>query len=143
MIHQDWANMTQAVWRSPLLPLQQTSTSSSPAHSAVGTGARFKRDLLAYLKAYGVKKTGALVQQLYRYDFSEIRAALVASVPSKQQLGSLNSDRSTLWGWPAVRDLLSRVPINDLKDGLSDSRRTGRPQVVIQVGRSFSRVEYF
>lgn len=110
MLLGDWTNMTQAVWRSPLLPLQKSGSSPPQSNAAVGTGARFKRDLLAYLKAYGSKKTGSLVQKLQNYDFGAIRAALVASVPSKQQFTSLDSDKGTLWGWPALRDLLGRVP---------------------------------
>ncbi|KAJ5569657.1 uncharacterized protein N7459_009087 [Penicillium hispanicum] len=133
MIHQDWANMTQAVWRSPLLPLQKAGASSSQTHSAIGTGTRFKRDLLSYLKAYGAKKTGALVQQLNRYDFGEIRAALVASVPSKQKYNSLDSDKSTLWGWPALRDLISRVPILQPEGEKGDSNQTKKPHIVIQI----------
>ncbi|KAJ5172697.1 hypothetical protein N7492_005290 [Penicillium capsulatum] len=109
--------MTQAVWRSPLLPLQKQSRSSSAqAQSDIGTGGRFKRDLLTYLKAYGPRKTGGLVQQLTRYDFDQIRAALVASVPSKQHLAGLDSDVGTLWGWPALKDLMGRIPTQRPKD---------------------------
>lgn len=132
MLLGDWANMTQAVWRSPLLPLQKSGASSSQSNSPVGTGARFKRDLLAYLKAYGSKKTGTLVQKLQNYDFGAIRAALVASVPSKQQVSSLDSDKGTLWGWPALRDLLGRVPIarQIKKDGAHSG---GKAHIVAQV----------
>ena len=110
MIRGDWTNMTQAVWRSPLLPLLKSGTSSSQVNSAIGSGTRFKRDILAYLKAYGPKKTGTLVQQLNLYDFGAIRAALVASVPSKQQ-SNLSSEKATLWGWPALKDLMTRLPV--------------------------------
>lgn len=133
MIYQDWTNMTQAVWRSPLLPLHKGNVSSAQTHSAVGTGARFKRDLLSYLKAYGAKKTGPLVQQLNRYDFGAIRAALVASVPSKQRFDSLNSDKGTLWGWPALRDLLSHVPTRQSNNKRADNHQIGKPHFVIQV----------
>lgn len=128
--------MTQAVWRSPLLPLQKSESTSSQSNAAIGTGARFKRDLLAYLKAYGSKKTGSLVQQLQDYDFGAIRAALVASVPSKQQFSSLDSDKATLWGWPALRDLLGRVPTarQIKKDG---GHSEGKAHIVAQV-RPFS-----
>lgn len=124
--------MTQAVWQSPLLPLQKSKSSPSQSNAALGTGRRFKRDLLAYLKAYGPKKTGALVQQLQAYDFGAIRAALVASVPSKQQFSSLDSDKATLWGWPALRDLLSRIPAaphTKSESGHSD----GKAHIVAQV----------
>ncbi|KAJ5994021.1 hypothetical protein N7451_009745 [Penicillium sp. IBT 35674x] len=112
MIPQDWANMTQAVWQSPLLPLLSPGAlPSSPENKSPGTGSRFKRDLLTYLRAYGPKKTGPLVQQLSRYDFSAIRAALIASVPSKQNLIDLEPGNTTLWGWPALKDLMGQVPV--------------------------------
>lgn len=105
--------MCQAVWRSPLLPLQSTTTprpQSSPGGGVYGTGTRFKRDLLAYLNAYGRQKTGSLVNQLARFDFRAVRAALIASVPSKKKLEIMDSQKETLWGWPAVRDILRHVP---------------------------------
>ncbi|KAJ5728752.1 uncharacterized protein N7483_003260 [Penicillium malachiteum] len=132
MILGDWTNMTQAVWRSPLLPLLKggaSSSSSTNGDTSLGTGARFKRDLLTYLRAYGPKKTGSLVQQLSRYDFAAIRAALVSSVPSKQNLCQLYSDKATLWGWPALKDVLGRVPVTH-----RTSEKTSRkPRVVIQI----------
>lgn len=91
--------MTQAVWRSPLLPLQVAGPLASfPNDSSFGTGSRFKRDILTYLKVYGPKRTGKLVQQLERHDFGAVRAALVASVPSRQQFSELDSEKSTLLG---------------------------------------------
>lgn len=115
-----------------MLPLQKSEPPSSQSNAALGTGARFKRDLLAYLKAYGSKKTGSLVQQLQRHDFGAIRAALVASVPSKQQFASLDSDKGTLWGWPALRDLMGRIPAaRQVKKAGSQS--AGKPHIVAQV----------
>lgn len=134
MIHEDWTNMTQAVWRSPLLPLLKPGNSSSPPQTGIGTGLRFKRDLLAYLRAYGPKKTGSLVQQLNRFDFGQIRAALVASVPSKQQFSSLDSNRATVWGWPALKDLMGRVPIHH-KQNKQENPTAKKPHIVIQVGQ--------
>ena len=113
MIPGDWANMCQAVWRSPLLPLQSTTApgpQQSPGGGVYGTGTRFKRDLLAYLNAYGRQKTGSLANQLARFDFRAVRAALLASVPSKKKLETMDSQKETLWGWPAVRDILRHVP---------------------------------
>ena len=96
MIPGDWANMTQAVWRSPLLPLSTRRDTVDPSDSddsqqLPGSGSRFKRDLLAYLGEYGSKKTGPLVRQLRQYDFGAVRAALVASVPSKQKLSEADA----------------------------------------------------
>ncbi|KAJ5618233.1 hypothetical protein N7528_006876 [Penicillium herquei] len=130
MILGDWTNMTQAVWQSPLLPLLKGGASpSTNGDTSLGTGARFKRDLLTYLRAYGPKKTGSLVQQLSRYDFAAIRAALVSSVPSKQNLCQLDSDKATLWGWPALKDVLGRVPIAHQ----ASEKASRKPRVVIQI----------
>jgi tyrosyl-DNA phosphodiesterase-1 len=128
MIPQDWTNMTQAVWRSPLLPQK---LSSAPADLPLGSGARFKRDFLTYLKAYGPSKTGPLVQQLEAYDFGAVRAALIASVPSKQHASESNSDKGTLWGWLALKDLMSRIPIG--KANQKDTESPKKAQIVIQV----------
>jgi tyrosyl-DNA phosphodiesterase-1 len=121
MIAGDWANMTQAVWRSPVLPLSSADSSRggsnvTPTPIPWGSGARFKRDILAYLKEYGLKKTGSLVEQLAKYDFGAVRAALIASVPSKLEVGnsgSSGSDERTIWGWPALRDALRHVPLRE------------------------------
>ncbi|KAJ5703217.1 hypothetical protein N7488_010765 [Penicillium malachiteum] len=130
MILGDWTNMTQAVWQSPLLPLLKGGASSSTnGDTSLGTGARFKRDLLTYLRAYGPKKTGSLVQQLSRYDFASIRAALVSSVPSKQNLCQLDSDKATLWGWPALKDVLGRVPFTSK----ASEKAARKPRIVIQI----------
>ncbi|KAL3466362.1 phospholipase D/nuclease [Aspergillus heterothallicus] len=94
MIAGDWANMTQAVWRSPLLPLATGQSSQGETKSVPmswGSGTKFKRDILAYLKEYGVKKTGPLVEQLAKYDFGAVRAAFIASVPSKLKFSGSSS----------------------------------------------------
>ncbi|RAK93006.1 phospholipase D/nuclease [Aspergillus costaricaensis CBS 115574] len=122
MIAGDWANMCQAVWRSPLLPL---CSNGSGSESIATPGTRFKRDLLSYLREYGPKKTGPLVAQLEKHDFGAVRAALVASVPSKQKIReSTDSTRKTLWGWLALRDVLRSVPIDRSED---------RPHIVTQI----------
>ncbi|KAF7595912.1 hypothetical protein BBP40_004405 [Aspergillus hancockii] len=124
MIPGDWANMCQAVWRSPLLPLQRAGDREEDL--ALGSGARFKRDLLAYLNEYGPKKTGPLVDQLKKYDFGAIRAALVASVPSKQKINNLDSQRKTLWGWPALKDIVRHIPISQKRS------ESATPHIVTQ-----------
>lgn len=127
MLAGDWTNMSQAVWRSPLLSLSPIRDNSETAQAAsFGTGARFKRDLLAYLEFYGNKKTGSLVDQLRKFDFQAIRAALIASVPSKERISRADSSRSTLWGWPALKDILRQVP-------LRIREKNQCPHVVIQV----------
>ncbi|PYI08170.1 phospholipase D/nuclease [Aspergillus sclerotiicarbonarius CBS 121057] len=126
MIPADWTNMTQAVWRSPPLPL---STSTSPrSQGDVGPGGKFKRDLLSYLRAYGPSKTGKLVEQLEKYDFGAVRAALVASVPSKVKVGEYD-ERKTRWGWLGLRDVLRSVPV--ASEGKEKGK--GRPHIVTQI----------
>ncbi|KAE8135018.1 tyrosyl-DNA phosphodiesterase I [Aspergillus pseudotamarii] len=125
MIPGDWANMCQAVWRSPLLPLQRTDDRGEDL--TLGSGARFKRDLLAYLNEYGPKKTGPLVEQLRKYDFGAIRAALVASVPSKQKINDLDSQKKTLWGWPALKDIMRHIP------PAQESSKATTPHIVTQI----------
>ena len=118
--------MCQALWRSPPLPLltaltDRATTLSSPPK--LGSGSRFKIDLIDYLKSYRGRLKG-LISQLKEYDFSSIRAALVASVPGKQNLHSCNPEEETLWGWPGLRNALQNVPC---KQG------EGSPGIVIQV----------
>lgn len=122
MIAGDW-RMCQAVWKSPLLPLQ-ISAYDEQTHSALprlGSGARFKHDLLAYLHKYETK-TKSLVSNLSQYNFTSVRAALVSSTPGKQNLRSLDPDTDTLWGWPALRQVLSSIPMASIK-----------PHIVIQI----------
>ncbi|EQL00325.1 tyrosyl-DNA phosphodiesterase 1 [Ophiocordyceps sinensis CO18] len=55
MTAKDWTNMTNAVWRSPLLPLLDESSSAAseaPESAAFGSGHGFKSDLLRYLRSY-------------------------------------------------------------------------------------------
>ncbi len=122
MIPFDWTNMTQAVWRSPLLPLLPpgTSTESTQA-SKFGSGSKFKLDLLNYLKAYDTKRTicKPLIKQLSLYDFSSVRAALVASVPGKQ---GIETDSQTSWGWVGLQNVLEHILV-----------KTNDPEIVIQI----------
>lgn len=133
MIPGDWANMCQAVWRSPLLPLRKDIDAESEDAAKIGSGMRFKRDLLAYLDHYGPKKTGPLVDQLRRYDFDAVRAALVASVPSKQKVNTADSQRTTLWGWPALKDVVRGIPLR----AAGGSKSAVTPHIVSQVGLEF------
>lgn len=122
LIRRDWANLSQAVWRSPLLPLKSSEVPSMQQNPPMGSGPRFKIDFLNYLHAYDSKRIicKPLIEQLKKYDFSEIRGALVASVPGRY---SVDSDVETKWGWQALRHVLNHVPV--LKDGT--------PEIVLQV----------
>ena len=119
MLPRDW-KMAQAVWRSPLLPLMGSSNGEEEHGDGqdlppLGSGERFKVDLLAYLDTYGKSKLGALVDQLKACDFGPIRAALVASTPGKQNIRQINSRRDTLWGWPGLRNVLRQIPASSAK----------------------------
>lgn len=124
LIHQDWTNLTQAVWRSPLLPLLASDSVDLPASSppAMGTGHRFKHDLLQYFLAYGRSRTGRLVDLLIRHDFAAVRAAFVASVPGRH--ATIPSAGQTHWGWKGLQEVLRHVP---------SSIRDNRPVIVSQV----------
>lgn len=110
MIEQDWRNMTQGVWLSPLLPTQKNHglKGTSSILPAPGTGARFKQDFMAYLRYYGNRTTN-LVSQLEQYDFTAIRAALIAHVPAKFD-GKETEPKAQLWGWPALKRALGSIP---------------------------------
>jgi tyrosyl-DNA phosphodiesterase 1 len=106
MLMKDWTNMTQAVWRTGSLT-KATKKDGEPG--SIGSGTRFKYDLLAYLKEYK-KATQPLHKQLQEYDFSRVRGALVASVPSKieNKLRS-STEEQHLWGHTQLREVLSHV----------------------------------
>ncbi|KAI1935922.1 hypothetical protein LOZ66_004838 [Ophidiomyces ophidiicola] len=111
MIPGDWKNMTQAVWRSPLLlPLLPTEHYDSSIIGTVGSGLRFKRDFLAYLRTYRHEISGPLIGLLKNYDFQSIRAALIASAPTSIiRFGSRQA--GVRWGMEAMRHLISQIPI--------------------------------
>ena len=118
-IPQDW-RMTQAAWISPLLPLLK-KPDGPKGTDKIGTGSKFKFDFLSYLKTYKDRLLD-LVQVLEKYDFQEIRAALIASVPygNSKQSGITNVSM-TNWGWPGLKYALSRIPSTSTK-----------PKIVIQ-----------
>ncbi|KAF7532221.1 hypothetical protein G7054_g8127 [Neopestalotiopsis clavispora] len=108
MIAKDWTNMTNGAWLSPLLPLLSKPANGQPSGPA-GSGIKFKADLLSYLSAYNTKRDvcKSLVKELARYDFSEVRGSLVASVPGRHPVE--NDD--TRWGWAGLKDALRAVPV--------------------------------
>ena len=128
MISQDWLDMCQGIWRSPLLPFQpQDQSQSRPPEerpSAIGTGSRFKSGLIRYLKHYG-KRTSSLVDQLTQHDFSSVKAAFIASVPKRIPRENPSPAEQTSWGWPGLKEILSSIPRPQ------DPQK--RPHVVAQV----------
>ena len=125
MISKDWTNMTQAVWRSPLLPFQTNSAVDSAPHT-VGTGNRFQVDLLCYLGKYE-KRLRRLIDQLALYDFSAIRAAFLGSAPSRQVVSAADPTTQTSFGWLGLQQILSGVPITARKNTKKP------PHIVLQV----------
>lgn len=108
MIPKDWTIMTNAVWRSPLLPLLPEGNARRFYHNQPpGSGPRFKHDLLQYLAAYGRPRIGPLIDNIERYDFSAVRGALIGSTPSKVKLS--DSPHQTRWGWPALKFALDAI----------------------------------
>lgn len=123
MIPRDWTNMTQALWRSPLLPLKaRCSPHTAESVPVIGTGERFKFDLVNYLKAYDRRRPvcRALVQKLEKYDFSAIRPALIASVPGRHNIH--DETEGTKWGWTAIKHALRSIPVQE-----------GRSEIVVQI----------
>ena len=106
MLEKDWEHMTNAVWQSPVLQkLTKSSKGPDDADMRIGGGQSFKHDLLRYIKAYG-SKLKALSDQLNEYDFSNVHAAIIASVPSKVKVGDSYGQK---WGHLALKDALLAV----------------------------------
>lgn len=112
MIPRDWANMTQGVWQSPLLPLAGGEQPGAGEAPPTGSGAKFKIDLLNYLRAYNTKRAvcKSLVDKLAGFDFSAVRGALIASVPGRH---AIHDDSPTRWGWAAIKQTLRTVPAQE------------------------------
>lgn len=126
MISKDWYMMTQGVWRSPLLPQLSSNLHTNLAtgtKAPIGSGRRFKMDLLQYLGAYG-NKLKNLTENLNSYDFSSIRAAFIGSTPCRQKREAAMISKYTSFGWLGLQEILSTVPIISGRSA---------PQIVTQV----------
>ncbi|KAJ9496734.1 hypothetical protein H2202_007808 [Exophiala xenobiotica] len=142
MVPKDWTNMTQAVWRSPLL--RKGYSIDSPM-GTVGSGLRFKHDLIKYLVAY-TRKIRPLLEHLALFDFSPIRGALVASTPrtlytlpkrhSPPRSLTMGIEKRThtfgepLYGYPCLFDALKAA--RSQKPDI-DTATQSQPHVVCQV----------
>ncbi|KAI1470364.1 phospholipase D/nuclease [Daldinia caldariorum] len=125
MIPKDWTNLTNGVWLSPLLPRLTRLPKPSEIDLRVGYGARFKADLLNYLRAYNTRRPlcESMINELEKYDFSAVRGALVASVPGKHDIVIDDDDPTeTPWGWAGLKHTLSSVPCEP-----------GRSEIVVQI----------
>jgi tyrosyl-DNA phosphodiesterase 1 len=124
MIARDWTNMTQAAWRSPPLPLHKGPAAHRAANSSatLGSGSKFKADLLNYLRAYDHQRRvicRELVEKLEKYDFSAIKAALIASVPGRHLI---HDESETKWGWAGLKQALKNVSVQE-----------GESDIVVQI----------
>lgn len=123
MIPKDWTNMTNGVWKSPMLSLLKVpaTETATPDQYPVGSGQRFKVDLMNYLSAYdkGRRICRPLIEALTKHDFSTVRGALVASVPGRH---NAHDTSETSWGWSALKRNLAQIPTSE-----------GDSEVVVQV----------
>ncbi|KAK6337903.1 hypothetical protein TWF696_001381 [Orbilia brochopaga] len=101
MIPWDWSNMTQAVWRSPKLPLLKDGTTEKKE----GVGWTFKEALMSYIGSYGWR-TDKLAKKLRMYSFSDVRAIFIGHVPGEHPI---NGPENKLFGWGKMRRALMRV----------------------------------
>lgn len=136
MLHQDWTNMTQAVWQSPVLP--KLKGQRDTAIGRMGSGSRFQHDLLTYLEAYR-SKTKALRDQLVEFDFGSVRGALIASAPSRMKNFSVSKStkdlmEQTLYGYPSLcRALRTVSPQTRQEEPIASTRTTSQPHIVCQI----------
>ena len=127
--------MSQAIFRTPLLPLQTYDQSPTDPMPPLGSGPRFKHDLLAYFRGYsrnGTTTLQDLISQLQKYDFSDVRGALIGSIPGLQMPGQFEpeeQDRIGRWGLPALKHVLSSIPTNPTLS----SNVNPEPQIIAQV----------
>ncbi|KAF3921241.1 hypothetical protein ABW21_db0205357 [Orbilia brochopaga] len=128
MIPWDWSNMTQAVWRSPKLPLLKEDATERKE----GIGWAFKDGLMAYIGAYGWR-TDKLAKQLRTYDFRDVRAIFIGHVPGEHPI---SGPENKLFGWAKMKRVLMRVGrggghgVN--KAGRAVSRVSGHGEMAMQ-----------
>lgn len=129
MIPFDWANMTQAVWRSPKLRLLEDDM----LELKDGVGWEFKQSLTAYLQAYGYK-TKKLLEQIKLFDFRDVRAVFVGHVPGDHPI---NGPDKSLFGWGKMKRVLLRAVRGGghgiKKDGMAAHAVKGEGEMVMQV----------
>ena len=140
-IERDW-RMSQAIWKTPLLPIQEHDSRPVNVLPRLGSGPRFKHDLLAYFRGYGPTKLQDLVTELREYDFTEVRGALVASLPGKQTTHSLDPEVDSLWGWPGLKRILSRIPSSTGSDTEEDPHIVSQISSVAAVGEKWLKTTF-
>jgi tyrosyl-DNA phosphodiesterase-1 len=110
----------------PLLPSSTTADMAETTAHPIGSGERFRVDLLRYFEAYG-KRMDSLTKQLRNYDFSAVRAAFIGSAPSRQKPAAAKPLERTSFGWLGLQEILSSVPI------VARSSKASPAHIVMQV----------
>ncbi|XP_063727676.1 tyrosyl-DNA phosphodiesterase 1-like isoform X2 [Symsagittifera roscoffensis] len=108
MVPNDWAQKTQGVWTSPLLPpLDDQSSSAETTSSSTTINSesrnRFQHDLLDYLRAYKLNSLNSWIETVKSHDCSAVKVRLVGSVP-----GRFSGDSIQKWGHMRLRNLLEQ-----------------------------------
>lgn len=84
----DWEEKSEALWLSPMLRRAVPGGPANDEHCIYGI--KFKEDFLQYLRAYKKQSMGLLIEELIKYDFSQVQAIFIGSIP-----GSYNSSDSS------------------------------------------------
>ncbi|QNP97702.1 YALIA101S14e00936g1_1 [Yarrowia lipolytica] len=113
MIHHDWDNMTQGVWKSQKVKEKRKTNTE-------GSTSTFETDLVAYLSEYQLDTTSKLIKFLQRFDWSSETARVVGSVPGTHE------DKK--WGLTRVADLLDEHK----EDHKSDYEGSESDTIVLQ-----------
>lgn len=132
MIAFDWKNMTQAAWRSPLLPLNPPHDKPSisvTATSSKNVGEAFKNAILLYFAKYDKSRTGTLIEQLRQYSFHDVRAVFIGSVPGKFQVDGRG--KGDMWGWMALKRIMGNIPVQH--NNLQYQNESDPGGIVVQV----------
>lgn len=109
MIAFDWGNMTQGAWVSPRL---ERLDMTSKAKCKVGT--QFGTDFKAYFAHYKNPKVKELAKALDKYDFSPVKAILVASAPGSYKPGFKQLGQ---WGVTRLQREISEISQHSCTSG--------------------------
>ncbi|KAF7553847.1 hypothetical protein G7Z17_g3315 [Cylindrodendrum hubeiense] len=98
MISKDWTNMTNAVWKSPILPKTSEEVNATPLiDQPVGNGERFKSDLTNYLRSYDRRRITYEIRR--SLDGYASGASIHTKIQSSQQAKQLEYLRPILHHW--------------------------------------------
>uniref|UniRef100_A0A5S6R368 Tyrosyl-DNA phosphodiesterase 1 n=1 Tax=Trichuris muris TaxID=70415 RepID=A0A5S6R368_TRIMR len=97
LIHGDWFQKTQGMYLSPIHPpiVNEAEESDSPTN--------FKKDLLAYLRAYKHRSILEWCDIISKHDFRQAKVYVVGSVPGRHV-----GENMTNWGHTKLRHLLNK-----------------------------------